>query len=244
MTKKSEIVATPEHNFLPVIQGMERTRALVVANLGSDTLSPFDLERAVNPSGKSTQWTIPGLEEEPETVNELQGIVVYHKSVRAYWAEEYKGGGHPPDCSSSDSITGEGDPGGPCAHCPFSKFGSGPNNSQACKQVKRVFLLREGELLPMLINVSPGNYQNAKTFFVRLMSKRQLAFNECLIKMKLKGAVSASGFDYAEVTFALIEPLAQDLKDQMAQFTEMLTPYLDSIKDEEDLGEFVEEPEF
>ena len=245
MAKKNEIVVTEQRNFLPVIQGIENTRELVVANMGTDSMNAFDLDRALNPSGKGTSFTIPGLDGEDESFKELEGIIVHHQSVRAYWAEEYKGGSQPPDCSSMDAIFGVGSPGGKCAECPFAEFGSGPNNAQACKLVKRIFLLREGELLPTLVTMSPVNYGAAKTYFLRLLSKKQLKFNHVITKISLESARSNSGFDYAKARLSMVEELPADMKAKMNQFSEMLIPFLTSVPvgDSVEQSEF-EEPEF
>lgn len=245
MATKDAITKVEEMNFLPITQGIEKTRELVVANMGNDAMNAFDLDRAMNPSGKGTKFTIPGLDDEDEMVSELQGVIVHHQSVRAYWEDEYKGGGSPPDCTSNDTIYGQGNPGGKCKDCPFAQFGSGPNNSQACKLVKRIFLLREGELLPTLVTMSPVNYSAAKTYFLRLLSKKQLAFNHVVTKITLESDRSNSGFDYAKAKMAMVAELPPEMKDQMEQLSDMLKPFLADIPVVEADGEVdFSEPDF
>ena len=61
-----------------------------------------------------------------ESAKTVEGIIVGWRPARIYWKKGLNEGGGklPPDCTSIDGFIGIGDPGGACATCPFSKFGS------------------------------------------------------------------------------------------------------------------------
>jgi hypothetical protein len=192
--------------------------------LGEEGLAPHELDRAGNPSGKSTKWSIPTIEGDEETVGSIEGVILYHKYSRSRWEKEY-GKGEPnamPVCASVDGKTGVGDPGGDCKNCPFAQYGSGPNNSQACKLTKHVFVLRENELLPLLVVLTPSSLKNAKSYFRRLLS-RQIRPTQVITKMELTGPHrSKSGFDHAKAELSLAGELDPETAQKMREYAEYL----------------------
>src|SRR3990167_10027573 len=98
-------------------------RETVAENLGGATLSLGDLTRITVPAGGATAWEVPTLTG-MESVKEVEGVVVFWSAQRAYWKEAFAGAGVQPDCSSSDAVTGYGNPGGACADCELAKWGS------------------------------------------------------------------------------------------------------------------------
>ena len=106
-------------------------------------------ERIKIPAGGMTVFEIPGENpDSPETVKEFSAVILHHHPLYAYYTDKYTGGSNPPDCGSFDGVIGEGTPGGDCTKCPYNKFGSGENGAKACKNRRRIYLLREGETLP------------------------------------------------------------------------------------------------
>ena len=253
---KDKIVERKAFDLAPMEVGIEEVRDLVISNVGDDGISQFDLERAINPTSGNTEWKIPSIEGEPEKTSILEGVIVYHRSVRAYWPGEFKPDAGPPQCSSFDGRTGEGNPGGSCADCPFAVFGSGKNNSQDCNAVKQLFIIRPGELLPTLVNISAMNIGAPKRYLLALLSKKRLKFNAVVTRIELHDDKSTSGYDYARTDFTMVQKLDSDQFQAMEQLTEMFTPMLSQapvtidVTPEETTGDHkimddpVEEPEF
>lgn len=224
---KTAIVEKERFPLLPMEVGMDEVKDLVASNVGDEGITAFDLERAINPGSGGANWKLPTLDGEPEETNVIQGVIVFHRAVRAYWVRGYKPSETgPPDCSSMDYANGEGTPGGRCEDCAFSKFKSGQNNSQACKVVKQLFIIRPNELLPTVFNVSAVNFSHPKRYLLALLSKRRLAFNHVVTEISLHPDVSKSGYDYARTDFRLVSVLDAEQKDAMEQLTEMFTPML------------------
>src|SRR5581483_3839785 len=147
--------------------------AAMSTNIGADGLSEFDLPRIRIPAGGGLQWVVPSLEgETSEAV--IEGVIVLARDTRAYYAQPLgeSGGNQPPDCSSSDAVTGVGEPGGNCLRCPFAQYGSARDgHGQACKQIKQLFVLRGSLLLPEVISLPPTSLKAAKQYLLKLTSQ-------------------------------------------------------------------------
>ena len=108
-------------------------------------------DRIKMPSGDTTVFQIPSEDpDEPELAKEFSAVILHHHPIRAYFKEKYTGGTNPPDCGSLDAVEGHGNPGGACESCIYNAFGTGENNAKACKERRRLYLLREGELCERL----------------------------------------------------------------------------------------------
>jgi hypothetical protein len=120
----------------------ENTGFLQLADFNLDEAMASELdgldmtfERIKIPSAGSTVFEVPGENPgEPDTVKEFSAVILYHHPLYAYYKDKYTGGSNPPDCGSFDGITGEGDPGGSCAKCPYNQFGSGGKRQQSLQE--------------------------------------------------------------------------------------------------------------
>ena len=195
------------------------------ADVLSEELIGLDggFERVKIPSGGSVTFEVPGEEPgETETVKEFSGVILYHHALYAYYHEKYVGGNNPPDCGSYDGIMGQGDPGGACATCLLNQFGSGDNGGKACKNRRRIYVLREGEILPLLLSLPTGSLKEFSRYVKRLMARGKKT-NSVVTRFSLNKATSAGGIVYSQARFAverglspeehaLIEPLSEQIK--------------------------------
>lgn len=195
-----EIAVKETVNFL-VLTNKDALAALK-NNLEGETLSPRDLDRVSVPAGGGTSWCIPTLSGE-ETVPEILGVVVGVQNCRAYWAGDFAGGGEPPDCSSDDAYLGVGDPGGNCQACKFAQFGSDSRGKgQACKAIKRFFVVRPTSLLPLMVSFPPTSLKNAKDYLKRLGGEL-LTYQEVVTKITLAKTKNSDGIAYSIAKFAM-----------------------------------------
>jgi hypothetical protein len=235
-------------------QGIEVAKDVIQSNLGGKKMKASNLDRAVNPSGKSNQWEIPGIGDEPETVSEVDGIIAYHKFTRAYWPDEYGKGDESPVCTSDDGENGVGTPGGNCETCPLAEFTTDEDGERvrpACRYAKQIFLRRPGEMLPVLFTATPVNVNEAERYFTRLSSKG-LKFNHVVTKLSLEKARSTSGYDYAKYKLAAIAILDEQAVTESEEYTQLMLPLLqaqgyveDAVVDAEVVeAEVDEQPKF
>ena len=161
VSKTKEIATVESYALTEVAEGGD-LQEIIADNLGGEQITPFDLDRVTVPAGGALSWEVPTLDGE-ESVKEIEGIVIYWRTARAYWEQglDESGGGSPPDCSSDDGQIGIGTiaatvQGGQCSACPMNQFGSAgsvslrqepffgsagsmPNWSGSVRPVSRVF---------------------------------------------------------------------------------------------------------
>ena len=182
-------------------------------------------DRVKIPAGGATMFELPGDEaDEPETVKEFSAVILFHHPILQYYREKYTGGSNPPDCGSFDGVTGEGDPGGACVSCPLNQFGSGENNSKACKTRRRVFLLREGELFPLILSLPTGSMKEFSRYIKRLKKKKKKS-NMVVTRFSLKKAVNNSGIAYSQAQFRIDRPLSSEEQILINKLSEQVKGY-------------------
>lgn len=171
---------------------------------------------------------------------------------------EESGGGSPPDCSSSDGIYGIGTPklgdiehpdlrnanvmqrytaegeeirSGQflCKTCPLAAFGSGGNGrSQACKQSRLVFILRENSVLPMLVAAPPSSLRAIKQYMLRL-SGAGVPFYGVVTGFSLKKEKNADNIQYSEILPAMVQRLSPEDTLRMRAVSQALAPVLAAV---------------
>lgn len=185
---KNELMETNNTSFL-ALQDFD------LANVMSEEMDGLSatFERVKIPSGGGIMFEIPGENpDEPETVKEFSAVILYQHSLNAYYKSEYQGGSNPPDCGSYDGHNGEGTPGGNCDSCPLNQYGSGKNGAKACKNRRRLYLLREGEIFPMILSLPTGSLKAFTRYLMRVIPKHKNS-NAVVTKFTLKKASSNTG---------------------------------------------------
>lgn len=206
--------------------------SIIMENVGGEGITVNKLDRIMNPSTTSTQWEIPALVGGPEMVDSIEGIMVFHKLSRARWDGPYKGGGESPLCTARNGFKGEGDPGGDCKDCPYSKFTEdkkGESVKPECRLVKQLFIRLPGSLLPKVMNVSAINIDQIDRFLFRLADK-QVKFYHVITKITCETATSKSGFKYPKFNFEASAFLPEDQKKESSEYNEMIKPMLLEIE--------------
>lgn len=193
-------------------------------------------ERIKIPSAGSTVFEVPGENpNEPDAVKEFSAVILYHHPLFAYYKDKYTGGSNPPDCGSFDGVTGEGDPGGSCAKCPYNQFGSGENGSKACKNRRRIYVLREGEIFPLLLSLPTGSLKEFSRYIKRLLSKGKKS-NSVVTRFSLKKAVNSGGIAYSQAQFAVDRSLTAEEYRLISRLSEQVKTYSKHIGYEVDSG--------
>ncbi|SDN06847.1 hypothetical protein [Acetanaerobacterium elongatum] len=218
MSENKELTTTAQSGYL-LVADFNMSESI------ADELAGLDLtfDRIKIPSGGGTVYEVPGEDsDECDTVKEFSAVILYHHPVFAFYKEKYTGGSNPPDCGSYDGITGEGNPGGKCRTCPLNQFGSAENNGKACKNRRRIYLLREGEVFPLILSLPTGSIKEFTRYIQRLLGKGRKSYG-VVTKFALKKASSNSGIAYSQATFgidrvltdeeiAAVRPLANQVK--------------------------------
>lgn len=172
-------------------------------------LSAF-FERIKMPSGDTTLFQIPSENpEEPEFEKEFSAVILYHHPIRAYFKDKFTGASNPPDCGSIDGIVGYGNPGGDCKNCVLNEFGTWENNAKACKERQRLYLLREGELFPVMLSLPTGSLRELSRYLMRLLSKG-IKSSEVVTRFSLVKTTNKGGIAYAKAAFRVDRRLTSE----------------------------------
>lgn len=199
---------------------------VINANGGLVGSNLFDLDGAKVPTGGGATWEVGG----EEGSKEIDGVIVFYSDGRTYWKDAFSGEGMSPDCQSSDSITGVGNPGGECAKCPMAEFGSAAGRKagekgkgQACKQQRTLLIVRQHDVLPIRLNVPPSSLQEAKRYFLRLASRHPVKrFYEVVTRLTLVKEKSGDGITYSKIKFDKLVELSPEQNVQMAGMSKAL----------------------
>lgn len=206
---KAEL-ATQEKAFnLQVLEG-EIAEAIAEEMDGLGTI-PYD--RVKIPSGGGLAFELPGEDEDhPVSATELVGVILYHHPINAYWKEKFNGGNEQPDCASLDGKQGINKDTGvicDCATCPYNQFGS-DGQGKACKNAHRVYILREGSPVPIILTLPPTSLKPLRDFIgkkILLAGKRSY---QVVTKITLKKEKSAQNIVYSKAAFELAGQLDAD----------------------------------
>lgn len=217
MAKNNEVATVNNESFLAL---RDFNLSDVIAEEMSGLSASF--ERIKIPIGGGTVFEIPGDDpDDVETIKELSGVILYQHPLNAYYATKYKGGSNPPDCGSFDGVTGHGNPGGLCKNCPYNEFGSGENGAKACKNRRRIYLLREGDVFPMMLSLPTGSLKGFTRYLMRILPKYQSS-NAVVTRFTLKKATSGTGVNYSQAQFAVARVLSAEEHDLIAAMTEQI----------------------
>jgi len=218
-----------EHQFPVLYAETDPSLREAQDNLGENGVSITELPRIKVPSGEVLQWMIQTLDG-VEMQKEIECLILAWKVSRAYWPKPLNEGGKKiPDCTSKDGFTGVGNPGGACADCPFSQFGSAAKgHGQACKQLRRLLLIPPGEILPYILTVPPTSLKVCGQYFLNLYSKK-IPYWAVVTRLRLEGTKNEDGVSFARMTFTVVRQLTPEEKAAAAVLHRQMKQLLDPI---------------
>ena len=229
-------MATSRKTEVAKVEEQERSVLLfdpsVMAEVLRSALSPgekldvFALPIVKIPPAGALYWQLP----DGPPAQTLSGVIIARQPVRAYWqhACDEGGGGAPPDCSSMDSLYGVGDPGGDCSECPLNVFGSGKDNGKACRQITRLFVLTEGNMLPVLMPLPPSAFKACQRYVWGLAAKVVTAW-QVQTSISLRQEKSSTGIVYSMPVFAQGATLDAADRKAIAEYRNGLLPLLTAM---------------
>ena len=186
-------------------------------------------ERIKMPSGGTTLFQLPADDtDEPSFVKEFSAVILYHHPIRAYFKTKFTGATNPPDCGSLDAVKGYGEPGGDCRNCIYNDFNTGENGAKACKERQRLYLLREGEIFPMLLSLPTGSLKDFSRYLMRLLTKG-IKSSEVVTKFSLMTATNKGGIVYAKAAFRMERKLTFEEISSVSKLSEQIKDFNNKI---------------
>ena len=220
---------------LPVLTDPEGVASVVALNL--DGITP-EFPRIKFPSGGLLAFEVPGDDGEPDVAKELIGVIVDHVRSNTYWKESFDGTTNAPDCNSADGRTGVAPVEARvpwagrsqnCATCSLNQWGSGANGGKACKNMQKIYMVREGEILPLEITIPPSSVNAWINYTVQLTSKVK-PIDGVVTRIKLKKAISKGGIEYSEGVFQKVADLSDIEHKQIRAYSSSLRASIRNVQ--------------
>lgn len=249
--KNTELVPVSSFEVTPFDESVTEMISEELDGLGS---IPFDQVKI--PSGGGRAFEVPSDDpDNPDTVTELVGIIIDHHPTNGYWRDPFSGGNVSPDCSSMDGKLGVITETGcvrSCDTCPLNQFGSADDgNGKACKNMHRIYLLREGEMLPIILTLPPTSIKPFKEYLAKrvLLAKPPKRCWQVVTKITLKTDTSSAGIKYSKAVFTkvglvdnidAVKPTVDGIKALIQAQKSAVTPPENNfveVSQDEDLGE-------
>ena len=181
------------------------------AGFDSDMMEDMDgaapsFERFKIPGSGVTQFEAPSDDpENPNYVPKLEVVVLYTHNSNSYWPEDTeRNDDTPPACQSADGKQGYGTPGGVCMTCPLNVYGSSSRGTgKACKNMKTLYVLRSGDMMPYVLSLPPTSIKAWQTFFNKTFTYRGRNVYTSLVEITIKRK-NGNGYDYGVASFKLL----------------------------------------
>ncbi len=171
----------------------------------------FSFDTYKFPTGGMTAFIQPDdMDDDGTVIKDITGVILYSHLSFSYYSTAFSGSNVPPECFSNDGITGTGNPGGSCKICPFNQFGSGGTKAKACKNRRTVYILREGEFIPIILSVPAGSVGAYNDYVKHLFSKQHLMTGQVVTKVTLKKSVNSDGIAFSQAVFKPVRRLDAD----------------------------------
>jgi hypothetical protein len=222
-----------------IMEAGELLRETLFENMGGDGMSVRDFDTVKVPTGGITVFTVPGPNGE-EHMSEIEGVIIHHCTTRAYYKEEFSGGGTPPDCSSPDGITGLGDIGDgsmerACEGCPMNRFGSGKDDAKACSERRMIFVAMPERAFPIVIAAPPGSLSSTREYFRDLGKHHLKLYYNVVTRFTLrKERRKKGGMEYSVLHGEMIGTVDNPVKWKQLHddFAKMISPSIQQIINE------------
>lgn len=217
---KNELVKAGSFNLMVISGNMAEAVSEEMDGLGA-----LSFDRVKIPAGGGIAFELPGEDEEnPESSPSIVGVILDHHPVNAYWAEKFTGGNAQPDCSSLDGkkgvimATGELRE---CASCPHNQFGS-DGRGKACKNIHRLYILREGNPVPLLLPLPPSSLKALRDYIGKKILLKGLRCYQAITKITLKKETNADGIVYSRAVFSFQDTLTEQQQAQIEGMRAMI----------------------
>jgi hypothetical protein len=164
----------------------------------------INFNRIKIPSGGTLQFEIPGDDpENPDYEKYIEGVIIHNHTAHAFWEEGSENKKDAvPLCSSSNGKLGIGEPGGDCITCALNRFDSDPKGGKgkACKNMRVLYVLQDGDLMPTQISLPPTSIKPFKDFYNASFALRRRPAFGSIVQIGLKKANNGKE-DYSVATF-------------------------------------------
>jgi len=139
----------------------------------------------------------------PRRVEQIEGIMLDHQRVNAWWEEEYaRGGRRHPACWSMDALRPDAMAfpiqSERCAICAQNQYGS-RGRGKACKNLRRLLIKLDASLLPYILTVPPTSLKEIDRYLTALTNV-EIPASAAVTQFTLTAAKNDDGIAYSLLT--------------------------------------------
>jgi hypothetical protein len=116
-----------------------------------------------------------------------------------------------------------GNPGGPCAKCSLSKFGSGKNNGQACKLTRALFVAVPGRALPLVVKCPPTSVKKVNEYLTNLTAATKSYYN-VITSFKLGTDKNRTGIVYSVIKPSVVGDVPEEHLQTVKDYRNRMLP--------------------
>lgn len=224
MSKTTELALIPNPDkYLPSAQDID-----TVLNDLRDILSRSVFGAITIAGGGAGVFKVlePGTEEATPGVQAIEGVIVASHPMNLRWGHDYSSRvqGEPPVCSSMDGVTGVEPETGEtheCASCPYNQFRP-EGGRKECSNKRQLYIMREGDLLPMLFSLPPSALKAYDNYRVQASLTLRAPMSALITRITLKNKTSANGTAYSSPVFTAVGKLPIDEAKRMEAFARQI----------------------
>ena len=202
---------------------------IISENLKNRPLSRQSIDMIKSPGGGSVVFTVPSIAGD-EIQKELVGVILDYTTPRAYWDSSDPVEGTPPTCYSLDSVVSHD--GKPCGRCVHNEFGSkdGDSLAKACKEFVELYMLRPGNIMPIIVRIPVSSKLHFDKYLTRLVSST-IPLCGVVTKITLEKATSKGGKPYAKYNFEAAATLSIEETSNLRAFSRKVMESLSSVEE-------------
>ena len=185
----------------------------------------ISLDQVKNPSGGGLAFEVPNGTDSPDLVKELTGVIVDQHAAATLWLSDQndgKPGAYSPD-GVIQVVSDEGralcgangwpQPTELLATCPYNQWPSEggfdtslikgkPTKAKATTNQRRLYVLQSGEMLPVVVNVTPASLHSFSDFMLKRITLKGKKLHHVLTTISLE-KVTKGGNTYSKMNFVL-----------------------------------------
>ena len=164
----------------------------------------------------------PGAEETMNGVQSIEGVILAAHKVNVRWGHDYgsRQQGEQPVCRSLDGVTGvvlETGETVQCESCPYNQYGEN-GQRKACSNKHQLYILREGDLLPVLFSIPPTSLKAYNNYRIRASVTMRCPMSALVTRITLKNEVNKNGNEYSTAVFTAVAKLPLEEGKRMEAF--------------------------
>lgn len=168
----------------------------------------------------------PGADETTNGIQSIEGVILASHLVNVRWGHDYgtRQPGELPICRSMDGVTGINQETGEthaCESCPFNQFGE-DGTRKACSNKRQLYIMREGDLLPVLFALPPSALKAFDNYRVQATLSLRTPMSALVTRITLKNKVSNNGSEYSTPVFTAVGKLPVEEGKRMEAFARQI----------------------